>query len=394
VATSQPLLRALFVNAGILGLQTFADFVQGNLVGDRDGIHVEQIVLTSDLTPWERAVRRLLCARCWPDGAVGLRNLDLHRFRAEWHAGLLARRRIRRLEGSMGRFDVLHFHRQPTAYASLDRMRQTPSIVSIDCTQRCVLQSSLSRLETVTYRPNIARDGEIFRAAALIVATSQWAAKSLREEYPECTTDIAVMGDPVNLALFDREWAHQRYLRAFDNPDYRPRVLFVGGDFPRKGGYDLLDAWREGGLGARAVLDIVSGWPVDGRRLPEGVRVHRGVTAHSPEWQAVWRDSDIFVLPTRDEAFGLVYQEAAAAGLPAIGTRINAVPELVEDGGSGLLVNPADRTQLIDALEGLIASPERRLALGRRGRERVEATADPHAYRQFLVAAIRKVAGR
>ena len=48
--------------------------------------------------------------------------------------------------------------------------------------------------------------------------------------------------------------------------------------------------------------------------------------------------ADIFVMPTRNEAFGLVFQEAAAAGVPAIGTRQNAVPEIIVDGETGLLV--------------------------------------------------------
>ena len=45
-------------------------------------------------------------------------------------------------------------------------------------------------------------------------------------------------------------------------------------------------------------------------------------------------------MPTRNEAFGLVFQEAAAAGLPAIGTRLNAIPEIVADGETGILVHP------------------------------------------------------
>ncbi len=52
-------------------------------------------------------------------------------------------------------------------------------------------------------------------------------------------------------------------------------------------------------------------------------------------------------MPTRNEAFGLVYQEAAAAGLPAIGTNHNAVPEIIIDGETGLLVPVGDRDALV-----------------------------------------------
>lgn len=386
--------RALFVNSGILGQKTFARFVHNAFVDRPQGIHATQIVLTDGLTTRERVLRRLLCLRVWPDGWLGLKNLDLLRYRAEWHAGLLARRRIRQLEAAAGRFDVLHFHRQATAYASVARMLSTPTIISLDCTQRPVLQSAGSSIEARTYRPNVRRDGEIFRAARLIISTSQWAADCLREEYPGCTTEIVVMPNPVELDSFDPAWIEQRYTRSLQTPGYLPRVLFVGGDFRRKGGYDLLSAWREGQFGQGARLDLATSVPVEPEALPAGVHVHTRISAHSPEWRALWRDADLFVMPTRDDAFGNVFQEAAAAGLPSIGTRINAVPELVRDGDSGLLVDPGDREALARALSQLIDSAERRRDMGARARQLIMERARPDAYRDRLAAAVLSLAGR
>ena len=60
----------------------------------------------------------------------------------------------------------------------------------------------------------------------------------------------------------------------------------------------------------------------------------------------------------------MVYQEAAAAGLPAIGTRLNAIPEIVRDGETGVLIARDDREELVDALRTLIASPDLRRRLG------------------------------
>ena len=91
-------------------------------------------------------------------------------------------------------------------------------------------------------------------------------------------------------------------------------------------------------------------WPLDGP-LPAGVRQQTGVRGLTPEWTAAWRAADVFVMPTCNEAFGLVFQEAAAAGIPAIGTRLNAIPEIVEDGETGLLVTPGDTSQLVAALD-------------------------------------------
>jgi len=386
-------VRTLFVNSGILGLKTFASFVERVFVGHAPGIQARQTVLTEGLTLDERLIRRLVCTRLWPDGLAGLRNVDLLRFRAEWHSGVCAARRLHRLEAAGPRFDVLHFHRQAAAYASLDGMRRTPSIVSIDCTQRCVLDAAATPVERRTYAPNVRRDGEVFRAARLIIATSEWAAACIRREYPDCTTDVVVQPNPVMLEAFDAGWVERRHEAARD-PGYQPRVLFMGGDFPRKGGYELLRAWRNSALHQHASLDLVTGWPLRPSELPPRVTVHPRVDAHSDAWKALWRDADIFVLPTRDEAFGLVYQEAGAAGLPAIGTTINAVPEIIRDGVSGILVSPGDDTALVQALTRLIASPDLRREMGSAARSHIERTADSSRYRDELAAAIHRLASR
>jgi glycosyltransferase involved in cell wall biosynthesis len=385
--------RALFVNSGILGQRTFASFVRTAFAGVRDGIAATQVLVTDDLTLPERVMRAALCARLWPAGAAGLRNLDLQRFRAELNAGLLARNRIRRLERAGTSFDVLHFHRQATAYASLRRMRRVPSIVSCDTTQGWLREMARTSVEAASYLPNVRRDGAIFAAAKLIVSTSHWAARHIRAEYPECATEIAVMPNPVPLPPGSERWIDERYDRAARTPGYRPRVLFVGSDFPRKGGFDLLRAWEARRLHERATLALMTGWPLDASRLPPGVVVHRGVSAYTDAWCALWHEADLFVMPTSDEAWGNVFQEAAAAGLPAIGTRITAVPEIIEDGVTGVLVPPHDADALARALDTLLESPERRRDMGARGRAFVARTADPEHYRAALAAAIRRLAG-
>lgn len=382
--------RILFVNSGLLGQRTFARFVDRAFCNDAE-IEAHQIVLTDDVSLFDRVVRRVMCARVAPNGSSRLKNLDLFRYRAELNAGLHARRRIASVERTARRFDVIHFHRQGTAYASIARMRATPSIVSIDCTHRLLTERANSALEARTYAPNAARDGAVFRAARLIVATSQWAADAVRRDHPDCATEITVMPNPVQLEWFDEAWIDERAARAH-RPDYRPRALFVGGDLRRKGGDDLLTVWRDAQLGRVASLDIVTGTAVDARLLSEGVTVHTGVAVQSPRWVELWRRTDLFVMPTRDEAFGVAFQEAAAAGLPVVGTRLNAIPEIVADGVSGRLVAPGDRSALALALGELLADPSRRREMGARGRAAVVRSAHPDEYRARLAAAIQRVA--
>jgi glycosyltransferase involved in cell wall biosynthesis len=376
--------RVAFVNGGILGLAGYAEWLR-NAFPDGSEIHAEHFILTQALTPSERVIRRVLCQRFWPDPA-GYANLDLARFRQEFHAGFQTRRRL--VARGLANFDVLHFHRQATAYASLDLMERVPSIVSIDCTQRCVMQDLTGRLERATLSLNLRRDRRIFRRAAAIVSTSEWAARQVRADDPAIDVPIHVLCPPVALERFDPAWPEERLKRAHDGAP--PQLLFMGGDFPRKGGYDLLDAWVAGEFHRRAALTIVSDWPIEGN-VPDGVHVVRGVQRLTQEWLSVWRSADIFVMPTRNEAFGLVYQEAAAAGIPAIGSALNAVPEIIDHERTGLIVRPRDRAGLIAALERLIASPALRHQMGRASRAAVARVASPEAHRGALMAVIHAV---
>ena len=78
---------------------------------------------------------------------------------------------------------------------------------------------------------------------------------------------------------------------------------------------------------------------------------------------------DLFVLPSLDEAFGLVLLEAMAAGLPVVGTRVGGIPEILEDGSQGLLVAPADSHALAGAIRALWSDPLRRRRMGEAARQ-------------------------
>ena len=90
-----------------------------------------------------------------------------------------------------------------------------------------------------------------------------------------------------------------------------------------------------------------------------------------------YRQADLFVLASRiardGDRDGLpnVLMEAQSQGLPVVATRVSAIPELVVDGETGLLVGPGDRRALACALDSLISDPARRRALGQAGLHRV-----------------------
>jgi glycosyltransferase involved in cell wall biosynthesis len=83
--------------------------------------------------------------------------------------------------------------------------------------------------------------------------------------------------------------------------------------------------------------------------------------------------SDVFVMSSLWEGFGLVFLEAMSCGIPVLATRVSAVPEVVVDGVTGVLVAPGEVAPLAEGMLALARDPARRAALGRAGRARVRA---------------------
>jgi len=80
--------------------------------------------------------------------------------------------------------------------------------------------------------------------------------------------------------------------------------------------------------------------------------------------------ADVFVHTSRWEGFGIVLLEAMLASLPVVATRVSAVPEIVDDGVTGRLLEPGDADGVAGALLDLLAAPEDARALGTAGLER------------------------
>jgi glycosyltransferase involved in cell wall biosynthesis len=78
----------------------------------------------------------------------------------------------------------------------------------------------------------------------------------------------------------------------------------------------------------------------------------------------ILKASDVFILPTLHENLGNVFLEASSAGIPSIGTNVGGVPEVIEDGITGILVPPYDSDALVDAINKLYGDKELRAKMG------------------------------
>lgn len=150
-------------------------------------------------------------------------------------------------------------------------------------------------------------------------------------------------------------------------------VLAVGRLVPRKGFDVLVKAAKD--LDARLVI-IGDGY--DRARikslLPPSALL---LPAASDDERDVWyAAADVFALPVRDEkddveGFGIVFLEAAMAGLPVVAGRVGGVGEAVVDGKTGVLVDGSDVDQVKNAMQGLLDDPVKAKRMGDAGRARV-----------------------
>ncbi|GAB4414032.1 MAG: hypothetical protein OHK0021_21580 [Bryobacter sp.] len=142
-----------------------------------------------------------------------------------------------------------------------------------------------------------------------------------------------------------------------------PRILFLGGDFRRKGGPLLVECFAQHFQG-QAELDIVT--QTDAPSGP-GIRVHRNVRAWSEEWLKLWRQADLFVFPSRLETFGIVLLEAHSFGVATIASSSGAAAELLDHGQAGWLLPELSRETLRRAIAEALAQPALRQQKSQRG---------------------------
>jgi glycosyltransferase involved in cell wall biosynthesis len=167
----------------------------------------------------------------------------------------------------------------------------------------------------------------------------------------------------------------------------RPRFLFVGLDWERKNGPALLAAFAA--LRERvpdAHLDVVGGHP---RLEADGVTGHGRLDLADPDdrarMRALYESATVFVMPSLHEPLGLSHIEAAAAGIPSIGTTNGGARTFIADGGR--LVDPADRGALLSAMIELSDG-----ALARRLGERALARAALFTWEKVAERLIRALA--
>lgn len=250
-----------------------------------------------------------------------------------------------------------------------------PTVVSLHTTFQLALPHKPDWLQNTSYRENhvnkiIAGEVELLRKAPYALANSQAIIRDLEDANPGL--DLAARSSIVPHGLSP---VTETPLASTDG---KVRLLFVGRLEPRKGA-DLLLKIAPGLLRdfPDLIIDLVGNDQIEvegeplrttferehaGSSLLERISFHGFVS--DEEREAFYKQCDLFVAPSRYESFGLIYLEAMRYGKACIGTNAGGIPEVVEDGRTGLLVPPDEAKSLDDAIRTLLADPRQREELG------------------------------
>jgi glycosyltransferase involved in cell wall biosynthesis len=276
-------------------------------------------------------------------------------------AGVRARRAVRRHVRSIG-IDVMYVHTQVPAVLMGKWMTRIPTVVSLDATplQYDEMGPHYGHPPSSRFVEHLksSANKRCFQNARHLVVWSAWARNSLVGDYQLPPEKITIVSPGVDVARWGRDPS------TVPHREGPVRVLFVGGDFERKGGPQLLEAYRRlrSELGPDAVeLHLVTRFEIPAE---PGIVIHRNLTANSTDLIALFHSCDIFCLPTLADSLGIVLSEAGASSLALVATDVGAISELVRDGETGLLVPPGDVDELCSALALLATDAPLRRRLG------------------------------
>jgi glycosyltransferase involved in cell wall biosynthesis len=224
------------------------------------------------------------------------------------------------------------------------------------------------KLWPFSVRQSLDTERRALHNCTLNIYPSPWAVRSAREAYNLPEEKLLLLPFGANI---DHYPAASRVAQRKKSD--RCRLLFIGVDWHDKGGPVAVDCLQELlKLGVDATLTVV-GCEVPSQHRYERVLNYKFLSKDVPEQAAqleqLFRNSDIFILPTRIDAYGLVFCEASAYGIPSFGANTGGVSGALHEGVNGFLL-PHDATGADYAarIAGLFKDEEKYLQLSRSSR--------------------------
>jgi len=337
------------------GPGTFANYVEAHS-------ELDLTIFSQDIAAPDRQHRRVESSRLegWPGGQFA-RSYAYHRAVAQAPASA---------------FDLIWYNTSPkTGFFSAVLDVGIPVVLMINDYNNAISRYPLaSRDELGTGQSLMRPVWRLFEQWALhacdgVVVNSRFMKRFVQQEYDLPEDKLYLLYKAVDVETFSFTLG-----RSFGSP---VRVLFVKHDYVRGGLDELIEALSQ--LSVSTVLTIAGPAEHDFSSIRAMVKTHGylgEVNMLGPvgrdQVRALYQSHDVFCVPSRAEALGVVFLEALASGIPALGARAGGIPEVLDDGRAGWLAPPQDATALRHTLEAILQRPEERKRRVRYGRTHAE----------------------
>ncbi len=248
---------------------------------------------------------------------------------------------------------------------------QVPCFMTFDVTPKQlhdfgpIYEKSPSKIKLIeSYKHS--RRALAYQKCRLLFPWSNWAGESAVTDYGTDSSRMHVSPPGVDL---ERWSPKNRWERA---PKAGVNLLFVGGDFDRKGGQLLLE-WAQTTKQRNFHLHLVTRKKLE--NTDPRICVYNDLMPNDPKLVALYENADMFVLPTLADCYSLAGIEAMASGLPVILSETGGTGDIIKR-ETGFLLPPGDLNALTHALDVLIENPALREKMGRAARADAEARYD------------------
>lgn len=312
-----------------------------------------------------------------------------------WKNSVVAKKRFNSLIRREGApFDAAYCYQHTYIMFQWKFRKHVPYVLAMDGVPLWYLKHKLwythqefdpeSRLSRIKHSLN----RSVYAGAFHLLPISNGVRECLIEDYGIPEEKVTVLPPGLDLTSWNFP---ERQERRIADPQRPLNVLLVGAEYIRKGGDLVASLARRQEFREIEFHFVMKNYAGEGGR---NIFVHEDITPNSPRLMELYRNADIFVLPTRQDTHSFSALEAMAMGLPVISTPIGGIVDIIVEGRTGYFVPTDDVETLADRLRRLIASRELRFEMGESGRRRMQKHFNISTNVDSIIAILKRAANR